>query len=127
MKVLEGLYYTKDHEWVRVEGDYAYIGITDFAQHHLGNIVYVDLPEAGTELSAGDTLGVVESVKAASDIFIPVDGTVEEANEALSDNPELLNQDAYENWMVKVTLTNKAQLDELLNDEAYQKHCEQEE
>lgn len=127
MKVLEGLYYTKDHEWVKVEGDQAYIGITDYAQHHLGNIVYVDLPEADTEFSAGDTFGVVESVKAASDIFIPVDGTVVEANQALVDAPELLNQDAFENWMIKITLTNKAQLDELLDAEAYKKHCEQEE
>ncbi len=126
MKVVEGLYYSKDHEWVKVEGDYAYVGISDFAQHQLGNIVYVELPEVDTELSANDSFGVVESVKAASDLYIPVAGTVVEVNEALSDNPELLNQDAFENWMIKITLTDKAQLDELLNAEAYQKHCEQE-
>lgn len=126
MKVMEGLFYSKDHEWVKVEGDYAYIGISDFAQHQLGNIVYVDLPEVGTVLNANDSFGVVESVKAASDLYIPVAGTVVEVNEALSDSPELINQDSFANWMIKITLTNKAQLDELLDAEAYQKHCEQE-
>jgi glycine cleavage system H protein len=107
-----------------VEGDVAYIGITDYAQHALGNVVYVDLPEVDDELTAGEEFGAVESVKAASDIIAPVSGTVIEVNEALDDQPELLNQDAYENWIVKVSLSDKGELDSLMDAAAYTEFCE---
>ena len=96
-KVIEGLYYSESHEYVRVEGDYGFIGITDYAQNALGNVVYVDMPEVDDEVTAGEEFGAVESVKAASDLNSPVSGTVVEVNEALEDRPELVNQDAYEN------------------------------
>ena len=123
-KVIEGLYYSESHEYVRVEGDVAYIGITDYAQHALGNVVYVDLPDVDDELTAGEEFGAVESVKAASDIIAPVSGTVIEVNEALDDQPELLNQDAYENWIVKVSLSDKGELDSLMDAAAYTEFCE---
>lgn len=123
MKVLKDLFYTKEHDWIRVEGNKAYIGITDYAQHALGDIVFVELPEVDTELSAGDTYGVVESVKAASDLSIHVDGTVVEINETIVDDPALVNVDAFENWMICVELKDKSQLDDLLNAGAYEELC----
>lgn len=123
MKVLNELLYTKDHEWLKVEGDKAYVGITDFAQDSLGDIVFVELPEVDTEFSKDDAFGVVESVKAASDLYIPVSGKVIEINEDLIDNPEKVNQDAYKNWMLIVELTDKSELDELLKSEEYEKLC----
>ncbi|MGB9678819.1 MAG: glycine cleavage system protein GcvH [Thermoanaerobacteraceae bacterium] len=126
MKVLEGLYYSKDHEWVKVENDKAYIGITDYAQHSLGNIVYIELPEVGTELSAEDVLGVAESVKAASDVYIPVDGKVLEVNNSIVDDPSLVNTDPYENWMVLVELKDKSQLDSLMTKEQYEEFISKE-
>jgi len=125
--VLEGLFYTKEHEWVRVEGDKAYIGITDYAQHSLGSIVYVELPEVGDVLNAEDNLGVVESVKAASDIFMPVSGEVVEINEEVVDNPELLNAGAYDNHLIAVTLKDKGELDDLLKKEDYEAYIAKEE
>ncbi|ERI95381.1 glycine cleavage system H protein [Clostridiales bacterium oral taxon 876 str. F0540] len=125
MKILKNLLYTKEHEWIKVEGDKAYIGITDFAQHALGSIVYVELPEIDSELSVGDTLGTVESVKAASDIFIPLDGKVVEVNEAIVDEPALVNEDAFENWMVAIEMTDKSQLESLLSPEAYEELCKE--
>ncbi len=122
-KFLEGLYYSESHEYVRVEGDFAYIGITDYAQHALGNIVYVDLPEVDDEIEAESDFGAVESVKAASDLVSPVSGTVVEVNEALEDSPELLNQDAFENWIVKVKLSDKSELDGLMDAKAYEEFC----
>ena len=104
---------------MRVEGDMAYIGITDYAQHALGNVVYVDLPEVDDEVEAGEEFGAVESVKAASDIIAPVSGTIVEVNEALEDKPELLNEDAYENWIIKVELSDKGELDALMDAAAY--------
>ena len=118
-KVLEGLYYSESHEYVRVEGEYGYIGITDYAQHALGNVVYVDMPEVDDEVEAGEQFGAVESVKAASDLFSPVGGTVVEVNEALEDAPELINQDAFENWIIKVQLTDATELDNLMDAAAY--------
>ena len=118
-KVLEGLYYSESHEYVRVEGEYGYIGITDYAQHALGNVVYVDMPEVDDEVEAGEQFGAVESVKAASDLFSPVRGTVVEVNEALEDAPELINQDAFENWIIKVQLTDATELDNLMDAAAY--------
>lgn len=122
-KVIEGLYYSESHEYVRVEGDYGYVGITDYAQHALGNVVYVDMPEVDDEVEAGSEFGAVESVKAASDLNSPVSGTVVEVNEALEDTPELLNQDAFENWIVKVELSDKAELDNLMDAKAYEEFC----
>ena len=118
-KVIEGLYYAESHEYVRVEGEYGYIGITDYAQHELGNVVYVDMPEVDDEVEAGEEFGAVESVKAASDLISPVSGTVVEVNEALADNPELVNTDAFANWIIKVELTDKTELDNLMDAEAY--------
>ena len=120
-KVIEGLYYSESHEYVRVEGEYGYVGITDYAQHALGNVVYVDMPEVDDEVEAGEDFGAVESVKAASDLISPVSGTVVEVNEALEDAPELLNQDAFENWIIKVQLSDKSELDNLMDAAAYEK------
>ena len=125
-KVIEGLYYSESHEYVRVEGDYGYVGITDYAQHALGNVVYVDMPEVDDEVEAGEDFGAVESVKAASDLISPVSGTVVEVNEALEDAPELLNQDAFENWIIKVQLSDKPELDNLMDAAAYEEHCKNE-
>lgn len=123
-KVIEGLYYSESHEYVRVEGEYGYIGITDYAQNALGNVVYVDMPDVDDELEAGSDFGAVESVKAASDLISPVSGTVVEVNEALEDSPELINKDAFANWIVKVELSDKSELDGLMDAAAYEKHCE---
>ena len=114
-KVLEGLYYSESHEYVRVEGNIGYVGITDYAQNALGNIVYVDMPEEDDEVSAGEEFGAVESVKAASDLISPVSGTVVEVNSALDDEPELLNKDPYENWMIKVELSDNSELEKCIS------------
>lgn len=119
-KVIEGLYYSESHEYVKVEGEYGYIGITDYAQHALGNVVYVDLPEVDDEVEAGEEFGAVESVKAASDLISPVTGTVVEINETLEDEPELVNADAYANWIIKVKLSDAIELDELMDAAAYE-------
>ena len=126
-KVIEGLYYSESHEYVRVEGEYGYVGISDYAQHALGNIVYVDMPEVDDEVVAGEDFGAVESVKAGSDLISPVSGTAVEVNEALEDEPELVNKDAFENWIIKVELSDKAELDNLMDAAAYEKFCENEE
>ena len=118
-KVIEGLYYSESHEFVKVEGDFGYVGITDYAQHELGNVVYVDMPEVDDEVEAGEEFGAVESVKAASDLVSPVSGTVVEVNEALEDEPGLINNDAFENWIIKVELSDKSELDNLMDAEAY--------
>lgn len=123
-KVIEGLYYSESHEFVKIEGDYGFIGITDYAQHALGNVVYVDMPEVDDEVEAGEEFGAVESVKAASDLISPVSGVVVEVNEALEDEPELLNQDAFENWIIKVELSDKTELDNLMDAAAYQAFIE---
>ena len=125
-KVIEGLYYSESHEYVKVEGDFAYVGITDYAQHALGNVVYVDMPEVDDEVEAGEDFGAVESVKAASDLISPVSGTVVEVNEALEDKPELLNEDAFENWIMKVQMSDKSELDALMDAAAYEELCSKE-
>ena len=125
-KVIEGLYYSESHEYVKVEGNIGYIGITDYAQHALGNVVYVDLPDVNDEVTAGEEFGAVESVKAASDIISPVSGTIIEVNEALDDEPELLNKDAFGNWIIKVELSDKSELDGLMDAKAYEAFCENE-
>ena len=140
-KVIEGLYYSESHEYVKVEGNIGIIGITDYAQHALGNVVYVDMPEVDDEVEAGDEFGAVESVKAASDLNSPVSGVVVEVNEALEDNagyisleeynealedkPELLNEDAYANWIIKVDITDTTELDNLMGADEYAKFCEE--
>ena len=118
-KIIDGLYYSESHEYVRVEGDFGYIGITDYAQHELGNVVYVDMPEVDDEVTAGEDFGAVESVKAASDLMSPVSGTVVEVNEALEDEPGLINKDAFENWIIKVEMSDKSELDNLMDAAAY--------
>ena len=122
-KVIEGLYYAESHEYVRVDGEFGYIGITDYAQSQLGNVVYVDMPEVDDEVTAGEEFGAVESVKAASDLFSPVSGIVVEVNEALEDQPELINQDAFENWIIKVQLSDPSELDDLMNAQEYEGIC----
>ena len=125
-KVIEGLYYSESHEFIRVEGDFGYIGITDYAQHALGNVVYVDMPEVDDEVEAGEEFGAVESVKAASDLISPVTGTVVEVNEALEDEPELVNNDAFENWIIKVEMNDLSELDNLMTAADYAAFCEKE-
>ena len=122
-KVIEGLYYTESHEYVKVEGEQGYVGSTDYAQHQLGNVVYVDLPEVDDEVTAGDDFGAVESVKAASDLVSPVSGVVVEVNEALEDDPALINKDAFENWIIKVKLSDMVELDGLMNASQYEEIC----
>lgn len=124
MKISGDLLYTNNHEWVKVEGEKAFIGITDYAQTHLGSIVFIELPEEGDEFDANDILSAVESVKAASDVYIPISGEVIEVNTDLEDNPELVNKDPYENWIAVVKMSNKDELDELLSPDDYEKLCD---
>ena len=120
------LRYSEDHEWVRVEGPTATVGITEYAQDQLGDIVFLELPNPGTEFKAGDTLGTVESVKAVSDIYSPISGKVIEANQALAAAPEKINQDPYGSWMVKLAVADPGELDELMDAAAYGKFVEEE-
>lgn len=113
-------YYSEDHEWVEVEGDVATIGITDFAQKQLGDVVFVELPDVGKALEKGDEAAVVESVKAASEVYAPIDGEVSEVNAALEEDPALVNSDAESDaWFLKVKISDKSQLDDLMDEEAY--------
>ncbi len=118
-KVVEGLRYSEDHEWVKVEGDIAVIGISDFAQKELGDITYADLPEVDDEVEAGEEFGALESVKASSELLSPVSGKVVEVNPELEDTPEKINEDAYEAWIVKVEMSDPSQVDTLLDAAAY--------
>lgn len=122
-KIEEGLYYAESHEFVRVAGNFGYVGITDYAQGQLGNVVYVDMPEVDDEVNAGEEFGAVESVKAASDLISPISGTVVEVNEALEDKPELINQDAFSNWIMKVEMNDASEVEKLMDAEAYKKFC----
>ena len=115
--------YSESHEWVKVEGEIALIGITDYAQHALGNITYVDMPSEDDEVSAGEEFGAVESTKIASDLFSPVSGVVTEVNSALEDAPELINEDAYANWIIKVKMSDPSELETLLDPAAYEAIC----
>ena len=126
-KTIEGLFYSESHEWVKVDGETAIIGISDHAQQAMGNIVYVDMPEEEDEVTANEDFGAVESVKAASDLISPVSGVVVEVTEALADAPELLNKDAYENWIIKVKMDDPEELKNLMDAAAYEKFCENEE
>jgi len=124
-KVVDGLKYYEEHEWIKMDGNVATMGITDHAQEALGDIVFVDLPEVGSTIEAKESIGAVESVKAASDIYTPVSGTVLEVNSALADEPGTVNSDAYGNgWMIKLDLTKPAELDSLMDAAAYEKFCE---
>ena len=118
-RIEEGLLYSESHEWVKVEDGTAVIGISDFAQHSMGNIVYVDMPEEDDEVSAGEEFGAVESVKAASDLIAPVSGTVIEKNAALEDEPGLLNSDPYANWIIRVRLSDISETDALMDAAGY--------
>ena len=122
-KVIEGLYYSDSQEFVKVVGNIGYIGITDYAQHALCNVVYVDMPDVDDDIEIDDDFGAIESVKAASDLKAPVSGKVIEVNENLEDEPGLLNKDAYENWIIKVELSDTAELKNLMDAKAYEEFC----
>ena len=122
-KVIEGLYCSESHEYVKVEGEYGYVGITDYAQHQLGNVVYVDMPEVDDDVTAGEEFGAVESVKAASDLISPISGTVVEINEVLEDEPEQINKDAFANWIMKVKLSDASELEGLMSASQYEEIC----
>ena len=122
-KVIEGLYYSESHEYVKVEGEYGYVGITDYAQHQLGNVVYVDMPEVDDDVTAGEEFGAVESVKAASDLISPISGTVVEVNEVPEDEPEQINKDAFANWIMKVKLSDASELEGLMSASQYEEIC----
>lgn len=124
-KIPGDLRYTKDHEWIRVEGGTGVMGITDYAQHAMGDVVYVELPDVGRKVAAGDDFVVVESVKGANDVFSPVSGTVTEVNEELDGAPELVNQDPYANWLVKLKVDDPSEADGLLDAAAYKKLVEE--
>jgi glycine cleavage system H protein len=126
-EIKEGLYYSDEHEWVRVDGENAYIGITDYAQHQLGDIVFVELPDLDSEFDAEESIGVIESVKAVSDMHTPVSGTVTAVNEGLDDAPESLNNNPYEEHIVVIKMSDKSELEKLMDAKGYADFCEQEE
>lgn len=117
------IYYSESHEYIRVEGEEGFIGISDYAQKQLGNVVYVDMPEEGDEITAGDDFGAIESVKAASDLIAPVSGEVLEVNTTLEENPRLVNEDPMANWIIKVSIQDPSQLDSLMDEERYAAYC----
>ena len=123
MNIAEGLLYTDEHEWIRLDGNTGYIGITDYAQHHLGDIVYVELPETDAAVAKGDPIGVIESVKAVANMYSPVDCAIKSVNEELEDSPELLNQAPYENWIAVIEINDPGQLQELMSPAAYAEFC----
>ena len=125
MKVIPSLRYTEKHDWIRVEGEFAYIGITDFAQDQLGEILFIEMPEVGDEVSAGKEYGVIESSKVASDLISPISGEVVQINERLDDEPEYINEDAYDAWIVKVKLSDIDELDSLISAESYEAELEE--
>lgn len=123
-KTIEGFYYSQSHEWVKVEGNTAFVGITDYAQEALGSVVYVDMPQQDDQVNAGEEFGAVESVKAASDLVSPVSGTVVDVNSGLEDSPSLLNEKPYGTWIIKVEMSEPSQLDNLMDAKAYAEYCE---
>ncbi len=125
MKTPKGLYYAETHEWVKVEDGFGYVGISDYAQHSLGEVVYVELPEENDHVTKDTEFGAVESVKAASDLMAPVSGVVVAINDDLEDSPELINEDPYENWMIKVELEDPSEIERLMNAEEYSAFCEE--
>lgn len=124
MKVIPSLKYCKEHTWVKLENDYAYIGITDYAQDQLGEILFVEMPEVEDEITKGEDFGVVESSKVASDLIAPISGEVVEINEALEDEPEAINEDPYEAWIIKVKISDNDELESLLNSDGYESSLE---
>ena len=118
-KIIEGLKYSESHEWVKVDGNIATVGVTDYAQKEMGDITYVDMPEVDDEVAAGEEFGALESVKASSDLYCPVSGTVVEVNEELEDAPEKVNEDAFESWIIRVEMSDPAELDALMDAAAY--------
>jgi len=125
MNIPVDLLYTEDHEWVRVEGDEAYIGITDFAQNELGDIVFIEVETVDEELDTGDAFGTIEAVKTVSDLFMPIAGTVLELNETLEDTPEIINKDSYgEGWIIKIKISDPGELDKLIDANAYKNSIE---
>ena len=125
MKVIPSLKYTDRHDWIRVEGEFAYMGITDFAQEQLGDILFVEMPEVGDEITSGKEYGIIESSKVASDLISPISGEVVEINERLDDEPEYINEDAYDAWIVKVKLSDIEELDSLISAESYEAELEE--
>lgn len=123
--IQEGLFYTEDHEWVRLKGNTVSIGITDFAQSSLGDIVFVELPEDGSDVSAGDSFGVVESIKSVSDLYSPVSGKVLEKNTPVEETPELINQQPFDAWLIKVEVQNTDEVTKLMDSQAYSDFCNQ--
>lgn len=119
-KIIEGLLYSESHEWVKVDGNVAIIGVSDFAQEEMGDITYVDLPSEGDEVNAGEDFGALESVKASSELYSPVSGTVVAVNTELEDAPEKVNEDPYTSWIIKVEMSDKKELDALMNAAAYE-------
>ena len=119
-KIAKGLLYSESHEWVKVEGNIAVIGVSDFAQAEMGDITYVDLPDEGDEIEKGEDFGALESVKASSELYAPVSGKVVEVNTALKDAPELINEDAFENWIIKVEMSDESELEDLMDAKAYE-------
>ena len=127
MNIPDDLKYTKDHEWIRIEGAVATIGVTDYAQDQLGDIVYVELPQVGEKFSKGDTFGVLESVKAVSDCFVPLTGTIAETNDIIVESPETVNEDCYsDGWMIKIELTEKGELKDLMDHAQYEAFVKEE-
>jgi glycine cleavage system H protein len=124
MNVPKKLLYTKEHEWIKVNGDRGHVGITNYAQHHLGDIVFVELPELDEEVAQGESMGVIESVKAVATLFSPVSGRILEVNEELEEAPELLNEDPYGNWIAIVEITEQSELDDLISADEYKSYCE---
>jgi glycine cleavage system H protein len=128
MDILKELKYTKEHEWTKLEGDTALVGITDYAQNRLGDVVFIELPEVGTVLKKGEAFGAVESVKAASDIFTPLSGEVVEINSGLEDHPELLNQSPYDKgWIIRIKISDTGETDELMSSNQYAEHVAKQE
>ncbi|MBQ3422611.1 MAG: glycine cleavage system protein GcvH [Romboutsia sp.] len=125
MKVIPSLKYTDRHDWIRVEGEFAYMGITDFAQDQLGDILFVEMPEVGDEITSGKEYGIIESSKVASDLISPISGEVVQINERLDDEPEYINEDAYDAWIVKVKLSDLDELDSLISAESYEAELEE--
>lgn len=124
-KIEKGLLYTEDHEWLRIEDGFGYVGLTDFAQHQLGDIVYIELPDVDEEYEIGESIGSVESVKTAADINIPVSGVVVEVNEDLDAEPEKVNEDPYKTWICKIKINDNAEVEDLMTDAQYEDFCEE--
>ena len=125
MKVIPSLKYCKEHKWVKVDGEYAYIGITDYSQDQLGEILFVEMPEVEDELTKGSDFGVVESSKVASDLIAPISGEVVQINEDLEDEPEAINEDAYDAWIIKIKMSDPEELDSLINSDGYEASIEE--